>query len=630
MSYNMQELPKYLHTAGKITVLTSLLGVFVFAVIFLLNVGAKELQKVEAQAGNATTSITVLNTPPAWTVDAEEESGSSTTTPTNSGDEVSWVGTGTDSNSAPYFLLICDTANTPTPNAASSSNDLGTAPPDCSATSTVQWAVSASTTSGTQARAATTTLESFSESNIWYAWICDDDPVNPRCNAASKQGTGTTSSPFNVNHRPSIAAFSNDSPALPGTNIVFSATSSDTDTVDTADTMQLHVCSTNSFETSSSSCSAVTLATSTYSAGTPVAQTATYAVGVPFRDNDYAAYAFVIDEHGHVASASLGSATEITVSNAVPYVNGSDITLNNGSDLTLVTEAGETTGFEIFFNVTDDNSCDNTDDDDEITGYELSVFRSTIGSSSCDAPGDYDANNCYTSTVATTTWNLSCTASTTSCTFADDGLDRTQRFDCTFPLWYIADPTDGGATNTVHYATDWSAAVTGVDDNNATGTLATSTIAQELESFSIMSLDTAAIPYGALEPGDRTDPLLATTTVLATGNVGIDQQLTGEAMCGTYTSTTTCPNSASSTIPETYQVFATSSVTYGTATSSGYILSSSTQTELELDVEKSTSTSLQAFGVTFWGIEVPSSITLAGAYTGENTFYVKVAEPADW
>ena len=59
MSYNMQEFPKYLHTAGKITVLTSLIGVVVFAFVFLLNLGAQELQQVEAQ-GIATTSITVL------------------------------------------------------------------------------------------------------------------------------------------------------------------------------------------------------------------------------------------------------------------------------------------------------------------------------------------------------------------------------------------------------------------------------------------------------------------------------------------------------------------------------------------------------------------------------------------
>jgi len=619
----MQELPKYLQTAGKITVLTSLLGVVVFAAVFLLNLGATQLQQVEAQ-GIATTTITVLNLPPAWTVDAQESIESSTSTPTNSGDVITWVAVATDSNSAPYFLLICSGPDAPTPNPAADLGSLGTAPPDCVATST-QWAVSAATVSGSQATAATTTLESFAESNVWYAWVCDDDPTNPKCNATSKQGTGTTSSPFYVNHRPVFTAFSDDSGKLPGEVVTFYATSSDPDVVTVADTIQLHVCSTASFSAASSSCTATTLATSTFTA---TQQSATYTIAVPTRDQNYGAYGYIIDIHGHVATGGQqGVDSILTVLNATPTVNGGDITLNGGTDMLLTVAEGETTGFGLYFNATDNNSCVNASAGDEITGYEVSVFRSTVGSSSCAVAGDYNANNCYTSTVATSTWNLVCTASSTSCTGA---TDLTMRYDCTFPLWYIADPTDGGATNTVHYATDWSAAVAAIDDNNATGTLATSTIAQELQSFLAFSLDTLAIPFGSLEPGNRTDPLVATTTLRATGNVGMDELLSGEAMCGTYTSALTCPNSATSTIAENYQVYATSSVSYGTASTSGYILSSSTQSELEVDILKSTSTVSQATGITFWGIEVPASITLAGAYTGENTFWGKVGEPAQW
>jgi len=620
----MQELPKYLHTAGKITVLTSLIGVVAFAVIFLLNIGAQELQHVEAQ-GIATTTITVLNTPPQWTIDAQEEAESSTSTPTNSGDEVSWVATATDSNNAPYFLLICDTANTPTANAAGGPGSLGTAPPDCSATSTVQWAVSPAASSSAQARAATTTLESFSESNDWYAWVCDDDPVSPRCNAVSKQGTATTASPFNVNHRPVFNSYSDDSPAVPGAVVTFAASSTDSDTTGTADTIQLHVCSTASFSATSSTCNATTLASSTFDA---TDQVGTYTITIPTRDTNYGAFGYIVDNHGHLATGGQqGVDSVLTVANATPFVLGGDITLNNGADMTVTVEAGETTGFDLQFAASDNNSCLNASAGDEITGYELSVFRSTVGTSSCDVSGEYDANNCYTSTVATTTWNLACTASSTSCTGATD-LDVI--YDCTFPLWYIADPTDGGATNTVHFATDWSAAVAPVDDDNATGTLATSTIAVEVSSFLALALDTLAIPFGSLEPGALTDPLVASTTIRAVGNVGMDELLSGEAMCGTYTGAVTCPNSATSTISEDNQVFATSSVAYGTASSSGYILSSTTPGELEINVEKSTSTVTQAEGVTYWGIAVPSAITLAGAYTGENTFIGKTSEPAEW
>ncbi len=618
----MQEFPKYLYTAGKITILTSIIGIAVFAVVFLLNVGEEKFNQAIAQT--ATTSITVLNTPPAWTVDAQEEFESSTTTPTNSGDDVSWIATATDSNGAPYFLLICSGPDAPTPNAAANQSSLGTAPPQCNATST-QWGVSTSTVSGTQARVSTTTAESWAESNDWYAWVCDDDPTNPKCNTVSKQGTGTTSSPFNVNHRPVFTAYSDDSPGLPGTTVTFYATSSDSDVTGTPDTIKLFVCSTASFSTTTNSCSATTLASSTYTA---TQQTATYTITIPTRDTNYGAYGYIVDNHGHLASGGQqGVDSVLTVSNATPTVNGGDITLNGGTDLTLTVEAGETTGFTVAFDITDNNSCQNSSGGDEITGYQVSVFRSNIGTTSCDQAGEYDANNCYTSTVATTTWNLSCTASTTSCA---GPTDLTQRFDCTFPLWYIADPTDGTSANTVQFATDWSAAVAGIDDDSATGTLATSSIGVELTSFLAMALDTLAIPYGALEPGNRTDPLAATTTIRAVGNVGLDQLLSGESMCTTYTGSVTCPNSASSTIDDRYQVFATSSVSYGTATSSGFILSSTTPLELEINVKKSTTTTAQESGVTYWGIEVPSTITLSGAYTGQNTFTAKTGEPTEW
>lgn len=618
----MSSLPKTLHTAGKVTVLTSFVGVAVFAAIFLLNLGAEELQKVQAQSGLATTSITVLNTPPQWTVDAQEQVGSSTTTPTNSGTPVRWVATATDSNGAPYFLLICSTNAAPTANPAASQLVLGTAPPNCASTST-RWAVSPAAASGAQATAATTTLEAWSESNDWYAWICDDDPVNPRCNTTYKQGTGTTSSPFYVNHRPTFTAFADNSPALPGATVTFTSTSDDADVTGTADTVRLFVCSTASFSTTTLSCGATTLASSTYVATNAAA---TYTISIPTRDTNYGAFGYVVDNHSHLASGgSQGTDSVLTVNNATPFVNSGDITLNNGADMSLSVLAGQTTGFDVSFSVSDNNSCRTSTNGDEIVDYVVSVYRTNNSTSSCDAISDYDANDCYTSALATTTWNLSCTASTTSC---GGPTDLTMVYDCTFPLWYVADPTD--ASTTPFFGTQWAAAAAGVDDDAATGVLVAGSILQDVASLLGIALDDPTIPYGALEPGDRTDPLAASTTIRAVGNTGIDELLQGESMCGTYTSAVTCPTSATSTIAERYQVFATSTVTYGTATSAGRTLSSTTQKELELNVAKPTATSTQTSGVTYWGIEVPLSITLAGSYTGENTFYGRVAEVADW
>lgn len=62
MSYHHQEFPKYMHTAGKISVLAAIVGLAVFIFAFIVDVGHQEIQKVSAQT--ASTSLQVLNTPP--------------------------------------------------------------------------------------------------------------------------------------------------------------------------------------------------------------------------------------------------------------------------------------------------------------------------------------------------------------------------------------------------------------------------------------------------------------------------------------------------------------------------------------------------------------------------------------
>ncbi len=618
----MHELSFTRTTAGKITILTSVAGIVIFAALFLINFGAQELQKVEAQ-GTATTTLTVLNTPPQWDVLAEEQYGSSTTTPTNSTTDVSWVAWATDPSNQPYFLLLCNTSNPPTASSASGYGNLGSAPPSCSATST-RWAVSASTTSGQRARAATTTTEAMVESNSWWAWVCDDDPVLPRCNAASSQGSGTTSSPFLVNHRPVISSFTNNSPTLPGASVLFTSSSSDPDIVSAPDTVKLFVCSTNAFSTTTQSCTATTLATSTFVASNA---TGSYPITIPTQDQNYNAFGFIVDNHGHDASPQGGN-SQITVSNASPTVVTSQVILNGGNSLVLTGQATQTTGFTLQFELSDNNSCLTSTSSAEMTGYQLAVFRTTIGTTTCNTgSAAYNPNNCYPSGASASTWNLSCTSSSTSCTGSSD---LTQVFNCTFPLWYVADPTDGGATNTVHFATNWSAAIRGSDNNGATSSYSVGDFPQELNSLLAYSLGTVAIPYGSLEPGQMTDPLVASTSFRATGNVGLDQTLSGQSMCNYYTTAVHCNNSGTSTIAETNQVFATSSVAYNTASSAGNALASSTYKNLELNVLKSTATNTQEFKYTYWGISVPSTITYSGLYTGENTFIGVVGEPAEW
>lgn len=617
MAYNVDNLPKFVNTAGKITILTAVVGLGVFILAFLFNAGTNELMKAEATS-TASTTLTVLNTPPQWTILAIEETESSTSTPTNSGNQVAWVGTATDSNGQPYFLIVCSSSATPT----ARSN----AAPYCNATSSL-WAVSASTTSGAQARAATTTTEvaPYNELNDWYAWVCDYDVVNPRCNNTASQGlNATNSSPFHINRRPVFTDYYNNSPRDPSQVVTFFSTSSDPDSTGGQDAIVLHVCNEQDFSTTTRSCGAGgTIASTTGTVNDDA--TALYTLPNVIQDQSYDGYGYIIDEHGHVASGgsqgSNGPYPGFIVNNVAPTVAGGSITVNGGINITLSNPAGQTTGFPLAFTVSDANSCLTAASTSEIVSAVVSVFRSDIGSTTCNGTsGAYNPNNCYTSGSATSTWNLSCTASSTACGGASDPLVE---WTCTFPLWFLADPTDG---STPFDTASWTAAVAGVDDDNATGTLSTGTNFVDLLTFPALSLLTAEIPYGALEPGSTPGPLTASTTIQAVGNAGLDQNLEGESMCTTFGIGNECPTSATSTVAESNQRFSTSSVAY----LSGTVLSSTTPFQLELNVRKSTSTSVYAEGNTYWGISVPGTITLAGAYTGLNTFMAVVSEPGEW
>jgi len=632
-------MPPHLKTAGKVTILTVLTGVVVFMIVFLFNVGKTEIEQAKAQS-TATTSVTVLNTPPQWTASATELIASATSTPTNSGSVITWVATGTDSNGEPYQLLICGGSNaTPTPGTSTTS-------PTCGA-GAFQWAVSPTTTSGTQASAATTTTESgrFAAGNgerfDWYGWICDSIDTNARCNLTFTNGTSSTpnphSSPWHLNNRPTFTLFVDDSPQVPGAVIKFTSTSSDPDTIGGQDKVKLIVCATTSFNGTTDSCDGTTLATSTFVTSNA---SATYSVVIPTQDATYEARGYIVDEHGHEASGgSQGTDSVMVISNLAPYITSSKIVLNGGNDLILTQAGGTTTGFTLSFQVDDYNSCQNASAGNEITDYIISVYRSGIGTTTptgCAgtttalAASQYNPNNCYLSKLPTTTWNISCTASTTAPGSCGGATDRFQSWDCTFPLWYVADPTASGTASTTFDTQDWRAAVSAVDDNGATTTIHTEgDFGQELLAFLAFSLNTAQIPYGSVEPGNTSGGgvLHATTTIQATGNIGIDQRLSGDHMCSTYTPSTPCPNSATSTIADSNQHYGTSALAYA----SGIALSSSTPgAEIELNVPKSTSTSTPATGVTYWGIQVPGTITLSGAYTGQNTFVAVAGEPAKW
>jgi len=626
MAYNKKLSLQYHNTAGKITILTILSGVAVFVFFFIFNVGQQELQKASAQVdqGTASTTLTVLNTPPVWVpgFEGREEFESSTTSPTNSGDEIAWIGTATDANDDPYFLIICSTSATPTPNGADDIFSLGSSPPECNGG--IQWAVSGPTASGAEARAATTTTEiaPFGFVNDWYAWVCDDDPENPRCSNTSSQGiNATNSSPFFVNPRPIFSAFGNDGPVDPGAALTFVSTSTDNYTPLNADIFLL-VCSANTYDPDTNECDpGDTIASTTISMKENA--TAVYTIPIPTQDTTYDAYGFLFDQFGHSAlGGAQGTNATFVVNNVAPTVAPGDITLNEIDDIILTVPGGETTGFTLDVIVSDANSCQNTLGDPEITDVVVSVFRSGVGTTTCDGTGaNYDPRSCYPSGVGQTTWNLTCTASSTSCT---GPTDETKLFNCSFPLWFVADPTVGG---TPFAAENWVAAVAGVDDNNATGTLTVGGSGVDLLSFVALDLLTNVITYDSLEPGQGMANLTASSTLQVLGNTGLNQELAGDSMCAGYSPSNPCPVSTTTTIPQDEQRYATSSIAYGSGTP---LAPTSTPALLEIRIPKPNSTSTPTTGTTYWGIAVPGTINLSGLYTGQNIFIGVVSPAANW
>ena len=623
-----------LYTAGKITITTALTGLFVFLTIFIFDIGRDHYQTVQAQNNTATTSLTVRNLPPVWVVEAFELTAAATNTPLNTGEEMQWAGTAT--NNMDYWLIICSNSATPTPSAAANFGDIGNPAnaPSCDS-SGFAWAVSGPTESGVQAVAATTTSEDapFQEVNEWYGWVCDDDNEDPRCNPVFSQGDPgeDNASPFVLNFRPVLTSVSNDSPTLPGETTIWTSVSSDPDTVRGGDDIVLHVCATNFFD---GECAAGQTIATTSPAVTENA-TASFEIPIPTQDFTYEAFVFLVDEFGHIALNNEQS--DFEVANATPVILSSEITLNGGDNMTLTVPEGLTGTFTLDFTVASDNSCvalDGSGNDlapgSEFDDVIVSVFRESVGTTTCDgSAGPFDANNCYTSGAAAN-WNYSCTPNVGTCT---GNSDRTMTYSCEFSLWHIADPTDGTLSSEVQFPNeDWFAAVSVIDKLNATSTFTQSAEGVDVIRFTAFDLATAAIPYGSLEPGENTGTLSATTTVRATGNTGIDQELDGTSMCNPDQldilagNAGACPVSASSTIPVGEQQFAAAPLTaYGSGTALDF-----SSVFLQLGVPKSTATSTASDGDIYWGIAVPSTITLAGQYTGQNTFAAIASDATTW
>jgi len=534
----------------------------------------------EVSADNVTTSVTVGNSAPSFTAGPTESTESSSTNPTNVGTNVTWQATGTDSNSEDYYLVVCSTDAVTATEGDAPTCDVGT------------WCTSTATTSGNQATCSRTALQGDSESNAWYAFVCDGNASSASCSTSS-QGSGATGSPFAVNHPPLFSDIGNNSGRDPGQTITWTATSSDTDSDGSQDTVKLLVCKTAGL--TGSTCDgggSDTWCTSSLVASNP---SCGYAIPAVYPDQNHDAYVYVFDSHNFAAaSGTQGSNSSYTVNNVTPVVSG--VNINSGSAIDLT--EGSTTNIDIVGTVSDSNSCAGGELE-TVYGY---AYRSGIEYSGCDTSGESNTNYCYP--------EISCTVDGGTCT---GDTDASASFTCTVSLQYYADPTD---VLTEFPTENWLSTFKVIDDDSASDSLEVST---GVEVNSLTALDvTGSISYGGLAVGQSNDPLDQITTVTPTGNVGLDEELSGSNMCTDY------PTCSAGVITVGYQKTALQS---STSYASGSVLTDS-PVEYELNLAKAESGSPSTAN-TWWGVLIPPG-TVPGAYSGANIVGAVKGEIVDW
>ena len=507
--------------------------------------------------------------------------------------------------------------------------------PECGGGFVNRWTRSASIASNATATAATTTQEYNPEFNDWYAYICDGNAIGAACNSSFRTGSGTTGSPFVVNHRPTFTSFLDNSPTNPGGTILFTATSSDPDTYQgtATDTVRLFVCRAADF--TGTACGAGgTWGVSAFATSSP---TTTVILSNPEPDGQFGAYGYIVDAHGNHAAtgATQGSNSSVVISNRTPTILAASINLLDTDllgDLTLTGIATQTPGFSVQFTVSDENSCRTASSTNEVTTALINVYRSGVTQANCNQSQHYNANNCYPAGSATTStaWNMVCTASSTSCLGTSDS---DMIFNCTFPLWYLADATDGNGsapTHPTYFAEFWIPSAQAGDNNFATSSLVEAATGTEMRSFLAYDVSTTTIAYGGLQPGQNTGTVgatvLARTDIFATGNVGLDETLYGVDMCTAFPAP--CSGNATSTIPVGEQRYATSSLAYASAIT----LLANPGAGFLVHVNKSTTTATSTHirKTTYWGIAVPAAITFSGDYLGQNTIIGVTSDRSFW
>lgn len=554
----------------------------VLALIGLMVGVGLSVGKPAAQAEDLGTSVVVGNAAPTLSGEAESPA-SYADSPTDVGNDVTFTATGDDPNGEDYYLAICKTNNI---------TDVEGDAPTCDDGA---WCISTATTDNTEATCSTTTESEWSQSNVWYAFVCDGNASDAKCSGTSgNQGSGDSGSPFKVNHRPTFTSVTDDDAGNPGASdfTVEADTYDDTDDDTTQDKVKLYVCTTNSWSTTSG------CGVSEWCASDWVTPTATLSCDLTIpspaahgtNNQDY--YAFIMDDHNFAASGGVhGSVGHYSVNDVAPTIEGS-VTLHDGNNITIPIKPG-TVGVTTTATLVTDNN-----------GYsDIESVTSTIYISYYTSGCTADNNNCYK-------------ISSSNCESSDcSGASCT--YTCTTTMSHYTDPTDASTGNpwASYY---WNSEVTVKDESNY-GSASYTGSAVETETQTALDITESEIDYGSISASNDTGSDNSTTTVVNYGNSPLDVKIYGTAML-------LGGSDWDNIIATSSQEFATSSFAFGDGVDLIEEASASANGVGALCAKPTSDTGVE--DEVSWGMEVPGGTT-AGSYSGTNSF-IAVLESDEW
>jgi hypothetical protein len=398
-----------------------------------------------------------------------------------------------------------------------------------------------------------------------------------KCSLASQGNNyNENDSPFAVNHAPSFTILSTTgNNKNPGGTFTIAASSTDTDTLGTADTVDLFVCATNSASPSGCIGAGNTLCSALASVSNP---SCNYIDTAPTPAGPTTYYGFIFDSHDMAATSNSRNST-YTINNVAPVIGS--VTLNGGANIDLnIKGAGDKQVSVYLDTISDNNGCTDFDSASAVAYY------SPMGDA-CSA----NYNNCYLIS------NASCTRS--GCT-GDDDVDAS--YTCLANMKYFAIPTSAADENNPYKNDNWLSKLTVYDGSNYA--YATSPGVDVNINVALDVLE-GGITFGSYFVGENTGTSTKTTSIENIGNSPIDTNISGTHMTA----------GGDTIFAQNEEWSLTQNFNYTT----GNDLTIAGQ-DVDTDTPRPTAVG-NSLDYVYWGIGIPYDVT-ANAYSGENTFSI--------